>query len=121
MATTEYADFNGKWELDAALSDPPDEMLSMQGVGWLRRKMASAAQSLVATTVDMTPERMKVEINTPVMNRSEEFLLDGTPVTKDEDFLGIGSVTITSTWEDDKKVRHGASAPRSRSSGVAVG
>jgi hypothetical protein len=50
---TSFADFSGAWVLDTELSDPVDELLTMQGVGWMKRKMASAAQSLVTLTIQM--------------------------------------------------------------------
>ena len=49
-----YADFSGTWELDTELSDSPETLLTMQGVSWMRRKMAKKAESFAKMQIEMT-------------------------------------------------------------------
>lgn len=36
---TKMAQFNGTWALNQAKSDSTDELLTAQGVGWIKRKV----------------------------------------------------------------------------------
>ncbi|EPS33669.1 hypothetical protein POX_a01335 [Penicillium oxalicum] len=82
-ATTTIKCLNGSWVMDRSLSDPTDPILSLQGMGWMMRKvlgMATVTLSVKEYTDESNPQAYHIDIDQTVtggiQGTREERVLD---------------------------------------------
>ena len=107
MATTEpengdlllkrVAEFQGSWSLDKSLSSPANELqafLASLGVGWLKRKAASAAH--MKKTIEVDGTKWIENTKATILTKTSTLSLDGIP-TEDVSQLDGSKVFLKTT------------------------
>ncbi|KAE9408249.1 hypothetical protein BT96DRAFT_986025 [Gymnopus androsaceus JB14] len=84
---------SGKFLMNKSLSDPPEEMLNLQGVGWIKRKAIGSATVKVYmkhSKTDSGVECLSIsqEVGGGDPTEPEDKVLDWTEKTKDGKFFG---------------------------------
>eukprot|EP01123_Difflugia_compressa_P011446 TRINITY_DN4564_c0_g1_i1.p1 TRINITY_DN4564_c0_g1~~TRINITY_DN4564_c0_g1_i1.p1 ORF type:complete len:145 (+),score=35.51 TRINITY_DN4564_c0_g1_i1:27-461(+) len=83
---------NGTWELDLKASEPIDEILEAQGVGWAKRKVISGLA--ITETITITPNNVTINKQTSVKNVRDELPLN-TEQEVDDDVAGKVKQIVT--------------------------
>ncbi|MBW0001068.1 MAG: hypothetical protein JO015_18395 [Verrucomicrobia bacterium] len=97
LAGMASADFNGTWVVDLTASDSPEPILKRLGASWFQRRLATSLK--VEATYRQTKDRLTILTRAPAFSRTEEFWLDGRPVTKKESLTG--PYTERTFWSAD--------------------
>eukprot|EP00300_Choanocystis_sp_HF-7_P030053 c38803_g1_i1.p1 GENE.c38803_g1_i1~~c38803_g1_i1.p1 ORF type:complete len:146 (+),score=15.16 c38803_g1_i1:575-1012(+) len=66
---------SGKWNLDLTKSEDPDKILTLQGMGWAKRKIVAS----LSATVDITQEADKIRLvlTTSLKGEDQTFTIGG--------------------------------------------
>ncbi|KAE9986332.1 hypothetical protein Vi05172_g287 [Venturia inaequalis] len=94
-------DLNGTWAMNKTLSDDPDAILSLQGVGWIIRKAISMITVTLITKQYEEDGKVHIDIEQPgtagIKGTSEHRVVEGG-WSEHEDHI-FGAVKGITTWE----------------------
>ena len=92
-------DFSGHWLLDAEASGSMDAVLEVQGVSWVKRKLATTLDNEQLLT--QSPDGLVIVFDNILGNITQELVFDGRPHTT----LNPGGqqVTFSTAWADDHR------------------
>ncbi|OBT50335.1 hypothetical protein VE04_08932 [Pseudogymnoascus sp. 24MN13] len=105
-APAEYtiANLNGQWVLNKTLSDPTEPVLTLQGVGWLKRKAIGLAAITLALTEKVVDGLTIIDIESTgtggIQGTAEHRELNWSERAHEDH--GCGSLTGQTKWLDNK-------------------